>query len=127
MSPSCCLFVSLEYLLEDVYIIIPHCYSDQSYPVEVLVFLEKLGKRWEEFALFLGFTGEEISILQHASHGNKEQEIRNFSKVWRMPDLTKRVNDEILHRVLEKANIDPGADYSLHNVTYIHLSTKVHV
>ena len=78
------------------------------------MFLEKLGRHWEEFALFLGFTGEEVGILQRASHGSTEQEIRNFSKVWRMPDLTKQINDDILHHVLEIANINPGAVHSLH-------------
>jgi hypothetical protein len=77
----------------------------QSYPLEVLVFLEKLGKHWEEFALFLGFTREDVGTLRELSRHDTRQEIKNFSKVWRMPDFKKRINDEILYGALQMANI----------------------
>ena len=82
--------------------------TDQSYPVEVFLFLNKLGKHWVEFAQFLGFSVDEVETLQSLSCHGTEDEIRNFSKVWQMPDLKSRNNDKVLYRVLQVANITLG-------------------
>ena len=37
-----------------------------------------------------------------------ERQIRNFSKVWRMPDLTSEKNKEVLELALHEAGIDTG-------------------
>ena len=87
------------------------------------MFLEKLGKHWEEFALFLGFTREDVGTLHESSHHDTRQEIKNFSKVWRMPDFKKRINDEILYGALQMANIRLGAC----NGVYEKVSTHTHV
>lgn len=75
--------------------------------MELLIFLDSLGEKWEDYALFLGFTNDEIYGLKRRSFGKTQQEIKNFSKVWRIPDM-ERANDDILHCVLEEANIDLG-------------------
>lgn len=82
--------------------------TDLSYPVEVFLFLNKLGRHWVEFAQFLGFSVDEVETLQSLSCHVTEDEIRNFSKVWRMPDLKSRKNEEILYHVLQVANITLG-------------------
>ena len=86
--------------------------TDRSYPVEVLIFLEQLGEKWEDFALFLGFTGQDLRELKDRSGGNTMQEIRHFSKVWRMPDMKQEQNNNILHRVLNTARISFGTLYN---------------
>jgi hypothetical protein len=90
-----------------------------------LIFLDKLGEKWEEFAHFLGFTNDEVYDLKYHSFGNTNQEIKNFSKIWRMPEM-KRKNDDILHRVRIAANINLGvpavesspAATSLHQIAH---------
>ena len=79
------------------------CFADQSYPVELLIFLEMLGQHWEKFAFFLGFTVEEVDEIQ-----SSESCIGCFQRVWRMPDLKRHNNDEILHLTLKKADIRLG-------------------
>ena len=81
--------------------------TDQSYPLEMLRFLRKLGKQWEKFAKFIGFTEDEVKRLKSSAPTVKRQ-IRNFSKVCRMPDLTSEKNKEVLELTLHEAGIDTG-------------------
>ena len=77
--------------------------------MELLIFLEgQLGEKWENFAWFLGFTRDETDDIKSDSYGNAKQEIQNFLKVWRMPDLQQKFNDDILYRVCQKAGIKLG-------------------
>lgn len=72
-------------------------FTDKSYPIELLRELKKLEEdQLEKFALFLGFTEEEVDTLQ--SNGICE----NFPRVWRMPDLKRCHNEQILQRTLQK-------------------------
>ena len=98
--------------------------TDQSYPWEVLQFLKKLGSKWVEFAKFIGFKQDEVEKLLDIAPKNTIKQIQNFSKVWRMPDLTSRKNDDVLDEVLKKARITTGTCiYSLH----VHLQcTQTH-
>ena len=82
---------------------INHCYPDKSYPVELLIFLERLHHHWEKFAFFLGFTVDEVDAIQSC-----ESCIGCFQRVWRMPDLKRRHNEEILYLTLQKADIRLG-------------------
>ena len=82
-------------------------FLDLSYPAEVLIFLDKLGEKWEGFACFIGFTNDEIDDVKYHSFGNTKQEIKHFSKIWRMPDMKKK-NGDILHRVMNAAKINLG-------------------
>ena len=88
---------------------------DQSYSVEVLTFFSKrLGHLWTEYAAFLGFTAKEIHTVKSYSDGIEGQEPRHFLKVWRMPDLQSKDNNDILYSVLPKAGINIGiATYAL--------------
>ena len=88
--------------------------TDQSYPREMLQFLKKLGKQLEKFAEFIGFTEEEMKTLK-SSAATMEKQIRKFSRVWRMPDLTFEKNDEVLEMTLRAAGIDTGV-YSTHKI-----------
>ena len=81
--------------------------TDQSYSLEMLRFLNKLGKHWEKFAKFIGFAEDEVKRLKSSAPTTKRQ-IRNFSKVWRMPDLTFEKNEEVLELTLHEAGIDTG-------------------
>ena len=107
MSLNYCPFVRHGRVLEYSNNIITTLSLDLSYPAEILIFLDKLGEKWEEFAHFLGFTNDEVYDLKYHSFGNTNQEIKNFSKIWRMPEM-KRKNDDILHRVRIAANINLG-------------------
>lgn len=101
-----------------VVVLITYLYFlDKSYPVEVFLFLNKLGKLWIEFALFLGFSNDDIGTLRYLSCCDTKNEIKNFSKVWRMPNLEPRKIDEILHSVIQVANINLGR---FTGVVYIH-------
>jgi hypothetical protein len=88
----------------------------QSYPLEMLRFLRKLGKHWEKFAKFIGFTEDEVKRLKSSAPTVKRQ-IRNFSKVWRMPDLTSEKNKEVLELTLHEAGIDTDEDTSVSEAT----------
>ncbi|CAI8013707.1 U-box domain-containing protein 33, partial [Geodia barretti] len=78
-------------------------FSDKSYPVELLIFLERLHHHWEKFAFFLGFTVDEVDAIQ-----GSESCIGCFQRVWRMPDLKRHHNEEILYLTLQKADIRLG-------------------
>ena len=80
-------------------------FIDRSYPVEVLQFLKRLGHRWKEFAIFIGFSEGDIDLL---SVGDTNTQLKNLSKVWRMPDLKHRKNNEVLDEVLKIAGITLG-------------------
>ena len=82
--------------------------TDQSYPLEMLRFLKKLDKHWEKFAEFIGFKEEEVKTLKYSAP-TMEKQLRKFSRVWRMPDLTSEKNDEVLEMTWHKAGIDAGA------------------
>ena len=93
--------------------IIVHVYYihflDKSYPIEVLHYLKMLtiDKSLRKFATFIGFTEEELDEIESHSPDTQEQ-IKTFSKVWRMPDLTERKNNEVLCMVMRKAGINIG-------------------
>ena len=82
---------------------------DKSYPIEVLRYLKMLtiDKSLRKFATFIGFTEEELDKIESHSPDTQEQ-IKTFSKVWRMPDLTERKNEEVLCMVMRKAGINIG-------------------
>ena len=69
--------------------------------MEVLLFLENNQQHWETFALYLGFTAEEVADIQSISEAHED--IKYFQRVWRMPDLKKKQNEEILHLTLQQA------------------------
>ena len=111
-SPTCCPFVRTNKVLKHIEFYSSFSFSlDKSYPAELLIFLDRLGEKWEFFALFLGFTNGEVRDIRRRSFGKTQQEIKNFSKVWRMPDVEQET-EEILHRVLNAANIIIGKYYT---------------
>ena len=89
-------------------IIIIH-FLDKSYPIEVLRYLKKLtiDKSLRKFATFIGFNEEELDEIESHLPDIQEQ-IKIFSKVWRMPDLTEQKNEEMLCMVMHKAGINIG-------------------
>ena len=70
----------------------------------LLQFLRKLDKEWKKFARFIGFSDDEIRILSGVSTSH---EWKNFSKVWRMPDLGYRT-EAVLEETSVAANIVLG-------------------
>ena len=82
--------------------------TDQSYPLEMLQFLKKLGEHWDKFAKFIGYTEEEVKTLKCSAATTTEKQIRNFTRVWRMPDLTYGKNKEVIEMALHEAGIDTG-------------------
>ena len=86
-------------------------YTDKSYPVDVWHFLILLDKKWVKFALFIGFNEEEVKTIESSAPNSVHEQIKNFFKVWRMPDLTKSNNKKILEEVVALAGITQGATY----------------
>ena len=83
--------------------------TDKSYSVDVWHFLILLGKKWVEFALFIGFNEKEVETIVASAPNNINEQIKNFFKVWRMPDLTESKNKKILEDVVALARITQGA------------------
>ena len=91
---------------------------DQSYPVELLQFLKSLGTKWVEFASYIGFTREDVQKLKDVSTNETSTPIQNFSKLWRMPDLTSGENDKVFDEVLQAAKITLGRAIYMYIAVY---------
>ena len=56
-------------------------YTDKSYPVDVWHFLILLDKKWVEFALFIGYSKEEVETIVSSAPNSVNEQIKNFLKV----------------------------------------------
>ena len=56
----------------------------------------------------MGFKQVDVEAIESSAPDNCHHQLKNFSKVWRMPDLKKKKNEELLERVLQLAKINIG-------------------
>ena len=55
-------------------------YTDKSYPVDVWHFLILLDKKWVEFALFIGYSKEEVETIVSSAPNSVNEQIKIFSR-----------------------------------------------
>jgi len=65
----------------------PICHSN---PPQVWSTFHRLGDTWAEFALYLGYTKEQVASITKQSPNNVGLQIRFFLRVFQLPDMDSR-------------------------------------
>ena len=73
-----------------------------SNPPSVWHFFHRLGQTWPQFALFLGYTEEQVTSITEQSPHNSDLQIRFFLRAFQMPDIGPKA-ESVLMRANEIA------------------------
>ena len=70
---------------------------------QVCTWVRDLREQWKKFAMYMGFTRDEVQQIERSSNGTLDDQCKIFLRVWWMPNCEKAL--EILEEAGLKARV----------------------